>query len=451
MKISLINIKKRILNFDLFELGNSVIIYYLVIFYLAPFLFFLGIAVNPITNNPPFSFKIFLYITIGFIALICGYFSAANLSFFKKISFFLRKEWDFNKVSWVFAVIFGFSVIIKTIRILGGGYSYLARNPLFEKSYLYSLVGMFDWFSYIALIIAFISYFYLKKNNDSRYKLWRVVAWGVFIFEMVYAIPSCSRMLTLTPIFLYLIVRWYVLERNYLKLSLILFFSIIIFFPFGTICRLPAYNFNNSLTSQPSKAIQSAIEKGEISERASVDSKLTIISATRNIGKFATDNFLSRTNQVTVFSSILQYPQPFLHGTTLREFLFTFTPPRFLWKNKPISINASGNEFGRRIKVLGDKNTTTSVGPTVLGDWYVNFGLAGIIFGMFLMGIIFRFIYNYLIKNTESSLSGVMFYAVIWIQIIKGMEDWIAPVYVGIIRLLVILIIIHFFLVKKNS
>jgi len=67
------------------------------------------------------------------------------------------------------------------------------------------------------------------------------------------------------------------------------------------------------------------------------------------------------------------------------------------------------------------------------------------------MGIIFRFIYNYLIKNTESSLSGVMFYAVIWIHIIKGIEAWIAPVYVGIIRTIIILLLINFFLIKKNS
>ncbi|MBI4993483.1 hypothetical protein HZC33_00785 [Candidatus Wolfebacteria bacterium] len=391
--------------------------------------------------------------TIGLIFLIFGYSSALGSVIIKKSSnLFLKKEWDFNKVPWVFAVIFGFSLIIKTIRILGGGYSYLARNPLFEKSYLYSLVGALDWFSYIALIIAFSSYFYLFKNNDNRYKIWRVVAWGIFMFEMIYAIPSCSRVLAFTPILLYLIVRWYVLEKNYLKLSLILFFSIIIFFPLGTICRFPAYNSNNSsLNSQVGKAIQSVIEKGEISGQKVADNKFNVISAASNIGKFVADNFLVRANQVVIISSIIQHPQPFLYGATLREFLFTFGPPRFLWKNKPLSINASGNEFGRRIGVLGDGDTTTSVGPTILGDWYLNFGLMGIIFGMFFMGILFRLIYEYLINGPEVSLSGIMIYSVLWIQIIKGMEDWIAPVYVGIIRTLIILLFVNFLLVKKET
>lgn len=446
--ISIKNAWEKIKGYDLFELGNSVILYYFLIFYLAPISVFWGISEN--ITGITFYFKAFVYITIGLIFLTLGYFSGISSVFIKKPSQFFKKEWDFNKVPWIFAGVFILGLLTKAIRILEGGASYLAHNQLFEKSYLYSMVGFFDWFSYIALIIAFGSYFYLKKNNDSRYKIWRFMAWGVFAFEMIYAVPSCSRMQALIPILLYLIVHWYVFEKSYLKVLIILFFSIIILFPFGTICRLPAYNFNNSTTSQPSKAIQSVIEKGQISEQVIADNKLTAVSVARNIGDFAISNILVRIDQSAIFTAILKHPQPFLRGATFREMLFVFGPPRFLWETKPLSMNATGNAFGRRIGILCDKNDTTSVGSTIVGDWYMNFGIGGIILGMFLMGVLFRFIYEYLIKMTSASLSGVMIYNVLWIQIIKGMEDWIAPVYVGIIRIAVVLIIIHFLLIKRN-
>lgn len=424
--------KNKISQFDLFELGNSAIIYYFAIFYSVPILGYFDVLKN--ISHQTFYLKGFLYVTIGLIFLILGCMAGSSLSF--KPSKFLRRDWDFKKAWWLFWFIFSLGLIVKLVRVIGGGYSHFNQNPLFLKSYYYSLMGNFDWLSYISLIIAFTSYFYLKKNNDINYKKWRIAAWMAFSFELIYAIPACTRIFAIVPIILYLIVKWYIYEKRYLKVIGILFFSIIILFPFGGICRLPAYtNISRSWV------IQSVTGN---------DSSQPILIAAVNSGDYAVSSFLWRINQSVVISGILKNPQPFLHGVTFKELIFTFGPPRFFWKNKPVSMNANGNDFGHRIGILSDNDLKTSVGPTFIGDWYLNFGLIGIIIGMFLMGIIFRSIYQYLIKQTSHSLSGVMFYAVIWIQIIKGMEDWIAPVYVGVFRTLLILLIINFLLVKKN-
>ena len=87
----------------------------------------------------------------------------------------------------------------------------------------------------------------------------------------------------------------------------------------------------------------------------------------------------------------------------------------------------------------------------MVGDWYMNFGLAGIILGMFFMGMLFRLIYEYLIKRTGISFSGVMIYSILWLNIIKGMEDWIAPVYAGLVKIFILLLIIHYFLIKRGK
>lgn len=441
MKIIFQNILNKIAKFDLFELGNSVIVYYILIFCFIPFLALLGVLTD-LSNQVPINSKPFLYIIIGLIFLIIGYFSQIHSVIFRKSSNFLKREWDFNKALWIFSGIFILSLIVKAIRIFGGGYSHLFQNPLFIKNHLYNLVGMLDWLAYIALIIAFGSYFYLKKNNNDQYKIWRFMAWGVFIVEMVYALPSCSRMPAIIPILLYLIIRWHIFEKKYLKTAIILFFPILFLFPFGSICRLPAYtDFTHKQVIQ--FTIGNKIVSGE--------NKQIVVSAVLHTGDFAISAFLSRINQSAIFSGIIKYYQSFSHGATFRELLFIFGPPRFLWSNKPLSMNANGNALGHKIHILADSDFKTSVGPTIIGDWYINFGLAGIVFGMFLMGALFRLIYEYLIKMTEISLSGVMIYSVLWIQIIKGMEDWIAPVYVGLIRIIVILIIIHFLLIKRTK
>lgn len=437
----LLKLNERTARFDIFELGNSVIIYYFAIFYLVPIFAYFDILEN--ISRQDFFFKGFLNVTIGLFFLIFGYIAGNFLPF--KTPKFLKREWDFKRAWWVFWIIFGFSLTIKLIRVVGGGYSHLAQNPLFLKSQYYSLMGNFDWVAYISLVIAFAIYFHLKKNSDDGYKKWRVAAWLTFSLEFIYAIPTCTRMLAIIPIVLYLIVRWYVYERNYLKVAGILIFSILILFPFGTICRIPAYT-NLSRTQFLKIAIDN---KQDIPQNNSASQSILNIAA--NSGDYAISSFLWRINQSTIINGIIKNPQPFYYGKTFKELLFTFGPPRFLWENKPASMNANGNNFGHEIGVLSDFDFKTSVGATLIGDWYLNFGLFGIIMGMFLMGVIFRAIYNYFIKNTELSLSGVMFYAVIWVQIIKGMEDWIAPVYVGILRSIIILLFIHFLLVKNKT
>ncbi|MEK7635658.1 MAG: hypothetical protein AAB405_01045 [Patescibacteria group bacterium] len=428
-------------GFDFFSLGNSAILYYFLIFYLKPISEFLGIS-EDLIDNKFVHYKIIFYITIGFIFLIIGYFSQIHSIILRKSSNFLKQKWDFNKALWIFAGVFILSLIVKAIRIFGGGYSHLYQNPLFIKNHFYNLVGLLDWLAYIALIIAFASYFSLRKDNDERYKIWRFIAWGTLIIEIIYALPSCSRMPVIIPILLYLIIRWHIFEKKYLKTVTILFFSILFLFPFGSICRLPAYT---DLTHK--QVIQLTIGNNIISG----ENKQTITSTIYYAGNFVIKSFFLRIDQSAIFSGVIKYYQSFSHGATFRELLFVFGPPRFLWNNKPPSMNVDGNSFGHKIHILSDNDFKTSVGPTVLGDWYINFGLVGIIFGMFFMGALFRLIYEYLIKMTEVSLSGVMIYSVLWIQIIKGMEDWIAPVYVGIIRITVILIIIHFLLIKKTK
>ncbi len=72
------------------------------------------------------------------------------------------------------------------------------------------------------------------------------------------------------------------------------------------------------------------------------------------------------------------------------KILSTKLVPRILWKNKPSDVIS--NEAGRRYTVQGPNDFSTSWNLPVLNEFYANFGLKGVIFGMFLVGFLLRLV-----------------------------------------------------------
>ena len=75
--------------------------------------------------------------------------------------------------------------------------------------------------------------------------------------------------------------------------------------------------------------------------------------------------------------------------------------PRIFWKDKP--NDRLGNEFGQRYNVLTKENKdlgikrddSTSWNMPFLNELYANYGKKGVIYGMFVLGLIFP----YLVQN----------------------------------------------------
>jgi len=449
MKKSIAYLLNKISNFDIFSLGNSAFFYYLIIFYLMPILTLFGISIKFVPASLIIPYRALGYATLGFIFLVAGYFMKIPVLITPKIPNPLKREWDFSKTAWVFGITFAIGLSVKIIRILGGGYAHLKIADSFVQSPFYNLIGTFDWVSYIALAIAFVSYFHQKKLGIDSYKIWRFAAWGTFISEMLYAIPSCGRMQAIVPFIIYLIIRWYVWGKSFWSIVASFFIIAFLLFPLGNACRTPKALISyqpDLFKNQESTATNNLLS---ILTNVSINNPAGSNKLVNTFAKFATDSFLSRINQLSVLSAILKNPQPLQYGKSFKEIILVFSPPRFIWENKPLSVNAGSNGFGHRIGLLSDDDYITGVGPTIVGDWFMNFGILGIVFGMVLMGMIYRFIYEFLIKSTNYSLSGIMIYSVIWVNVIKGMEDWVAPVYAGLIKISAILFIIHFLLSKK--
>jgi hypothetical protein len=93
------------------------------------------------------------------------------------------------------------------------------------------------------------------------------------------------------------------------------------------------------------------------------------------------------------------------YGRTMLSMLVGWIPQK-LWPNKP--IYAFGRAFPQ-IYFRQDENCST-VGPTILGEAYINFHVFGIIFVSLISGILFRAVYLGLIKHNPGP-SGVFVYA----------------------------------------
>ncbi len=98
----------------------------------------------------------------------------------------------------------------------------------------------------------------------------------------------------------------------------------------------------------------------------------------------------NRLNQLWVFATVMQETPaqvPYQGGRTYLP-LLTKWIPRALWPGKPEEI--TGNQFGRLYGLLATNDETTSLNLPWLAEFYMNFGLAGVLSGMFLVGLFFR-------------------------------------------------------------
>jgi hypothetical protein len=99
---------------------------------------------------------------------------------------------------------------------------------------------------------------------------------------------------------------------------------------------------------------------------------------------------------------------PYWEGKTYLSLVGAFVP-RFLWPDKP--TKELGQGFGHRYGYIGARDSNTAINLPILVEFYVNFGMAGIALGMFLVGIIYRLVEHAVNKPGQAdiySLAGIV-------------------------------------------
>jgi hypothetical protein len=88
---------------------------------------------------------------------------------------------------------------------------------------------------------------------------------------------------------------------------------------------------------------------------------------------------------------ILRTPReiPYWEGHTYLTLVGSFVP-RFLWPDKP--TKELGQAFGHRYGYVGKRDESTAFNLPILVEFYVNFGLYGVLVGMALVGVLYYMI-----------------------------------------------------------
>jgi hypothetical protein len=99
---------------------------------------------------------------------------------------------------------------------------------------------------------------------------------------------------------------------------------------------------------------------------------------------------LNRAANISLFSyAVFSTPEfiPYWSGDSYRT-LWTSFIPRILWPGKPQAT--IGQDFGHRYFLLNENDKGTSINLPWLIEFYINFGILGLLAGMFFVGVFFR-------------------------------------------------------------
>jgi hypothetical protein len=115
-------------------------------------------------------------------------------------------------------------------------------------------------------------------------------------------------------------------------------------------------------------------------------------------GKYMDASVFAFLNRISVLTSVAAVVSDtgrwvdYRYGETLILAPIGLLIPRFLWEDKPeIAI---GKEFGQTFRLTGSLDRETYIAPTVVGEFYWNFGVPGVITGMWLLGLGYRWYYQ---------------------------------------------------------
>ncbi len=417
---------EKIRKFDYFNLGNSFALYYLGIFFGLPLVYLLGTEVArldyALRTNASIGGRVAGILALGLLCFMLGY-KIVKTRGNVNAKMGLRTPWKEKNIRWTFIAILAAALLGKIIMFLNGHYLISARvfhlEPLFgsiNASGFGQFTGYFAIPGFAVLALSLARYFQLAKEGNASRKTWGRISWALLALEVGSGLLTGNRLPVITAIMLYAVARHYAYKKSWKHFIAVIALSVLIVMPVGAFFEKPDKMLFR-ITHSPSSPGQKVV-----------------------------DNTIGRFSQNVIVSAIIEKTKNYSYGKSLLNIFISLGPPRFIWKDKPI-ISFQGNKFGREYGVIRKDDFSTNVGPTLVGDLYMNFGLLGIMAGLFVTGILCRLLFNFLIALPRGSPGGVMIYAVLWPDLIKGLENDVASVVAGIIKLAVFMYLIHVSLV----
>jgi oligosaccharide repeat unit polymerase len=313
--------------------------------------------------------KSLVILIIACCALYLGYYASRKL-----FSLRTSRIFYFDKISKDKIRIFFFSLILMTITIfllLTQKFSSLTFISQLKEPLIFFTLGL-----NLLMII---------KKDMNLFFLYAIFLISLFLIIFLEIISGSLILIFSTLIFLSLI-QLIMTKRFSILLCLIFIITLIFAQILKDQVRTLTWNKNHEF-----------FEKIIIINEA-IDNKLINV-------KFNNSSFRERVfhpmNSLNIVSKLTPLNVPFYEGGSYK-FLYAHFIPRFIWKNKP--KEEWGNFWGKRYNAVASNDKGTSWNFPVINEFYANFGMAGVAFGMFLLGFLAKFLASKLHVQKSSDI-----------------------------------------------
>lgn len=337
----------------------------------------------------------------GLLLFYLGYFAgfgkALGVRLRSKIPLRLRPS--ACAVKWLF-VLWILGCTFQILSVQSGGAFWLSVIKSAEAQYNYAVVGPLDLLARLHKVsfVALTALYFLRRKKQARLQLLLIF---MVLVEAGFGVFSGYKQFIIQP-FLMLLLAYSISgwkgRQNIIKWGLAL--VLLLLFSGTLVVSFRAY------------ALHLGPEAGTLA---------TLVQALSGMGESLGSVIDALGNRLVLDNLLLTLayvpdPIPYAYGGTfLPKTLFSFIP-QFIWpeRNRVWSRDLFWELQGPYVG---------GTAPTLVGDLYFNFGILGVLSGMFLIGFLLRFIYEALCVWNQELLGGRIILAVLlvtWFDITGG-------------------------------
>ena len=319
--------------------------------------------------HPDILTKSFFILTLGLSSLFIGYILSGKYFSLRKMELFYFNFINIKKKIFVLFIFLILLFFIYYINVNKFHLSFTLLQQLKEPLTLFVL----------GLILSMI----IKKDVKS------IFLYGLLIllFSIIFLIEiSQGSIVFIFSAIVFLCAIYYILIR---KIPVLTIFSVILL---GIFMHSIKYEIRDLTWRQRGLFVWhkdhfNSLDKIYITKNI-ILKNLTLNKLKNNLSAdINKDRLFHSINSLNIVSKLTPDKVSFFHGESYKT-IYTKFIPRLIWNKKP--LDEQGNFWGRRYLVLHPKDKSTSWNFPVLNEFYANFGMTGVFYGMFFLGFLIK-------------------------------------------------------------
>ena len=381
--VTALALKSRMESPDYFEIIYPIsFLYFLSFFYRGVVLIANPADLNPFVNGFSAINKALGFGLLGLISMWLGYYclsSKPGRHITALVNWFLPDEWRANKaiIRILFLFIAGLSLqIIGIFSAMGQ-----ASNAGVSSGSVSSFFGLFAYLSNISLVL-FSLFIFRRRASEGNMILVLMVWCGMLSSQVLVALITGARGSVLITLFIIPAIS-YNYARKHLSMKwlavyalIMLVILLVVIMPLQGPFRQARIFYSSGSFSEYLRTVRQVSYKRTLGDQLSEFSQRQII-----LENFAIS--ISKTPSII----------PFKNGGTLLSTLSNFIP-RSIWRKR---VAYSLDRVFSTEYAGWSENSKGATGVTNIGELYINFGITGIVIGMFVLGLLYRTVYKNLI------------------------------------------------------